>query len=114
MSSNNDTQHNPNKKAVGSLKQKGKKKFILISSLVILVILVGVSAFLLWPTNVSRQEATDIAIAYVGGGTANRPDIDFERLQRVWFVEVFYNGLVHQVYVSTRTGEVVAMEVGRW
>ena len=66
------------------------------------------------PGNVSRQEAAQIAVAHVGGGTANRPDRDFERFQRVWSVEVFYDGLVYEVYVSMRTGEVVKQEIDRW
>jgi hypothetical protein len=69
---------------------------------------------MLMPGNVSSQEAATIAITHVGGGTANRPDRDFERFQRVWSVEVFYNELVHEVYVSMRTDEVVGMEVDRW
>jgi hypothetical protein len=90
---------------------KMSKKLILIP---LVAIVVAVSAFMLWPGSVSRQDATDIALAHVGGGVSNRPDRDFERLQRVWSVEVFYNGLVHEVYVSMRTGEVVGVEVGSW
>ena len=107
MPSHHDPQRNPNTR-------KAKKKFIIILITIILVIAIGATAFMFWPSNISRQEAAEIAITHVGGGTANRPDRDFERFQRVWSVEVFYNGLVHEVYVSMRTGEVVAVEIDRW
>jgi hypothetical protein len=71
---------------------------------------------MLWPANISRQEAQEIAVVHVGGSNsrANPASRDFERFQRVWSVEVFYDGLVHEVFVSMRTGEVVKMEIDRW
>ena len=110
MSSNYDPQHNPAKDA-GPPPGKRKTKFVIIP---LVLILAGIAAFMLWPASTSRQEAEAIAIAHVGGGTANRPERDFERFQRVWSVEVFFDGLVHEVYVSMRTGNVVGMEVDRW
>jgi flagellar basal body-associated protein FliL len=92
--------------------KQGRKRLLFI--IPIIVIIIGAAVFMLLPANVSRGEAADIALAYVGGGTANRPDRDFERIQRVWAVEVFYGGLVHEVYVSMRTGAIVAVEVDRW
>ncbi|MCL2853206.1 MAG: PepSY domain-containing protein [Defluviitaleaceae bacterium] len=106
-----DPQRNPNKDAVAPSKRKGKTKLIII---LLAVVLVAITTFMLWPSNISRQEAQNAAVSHVGGGTANRADFDFEGLQRVWSVEVFYNGLVHEVYVSRRTGNVVRMEVDRW
>ena len=91
--------------------RKRRSKLIIIP---LAVVLVAITAFMLWPSNISRQEAQNIAIVHVGGGTANRAGFDFEKLQRVWSVEVFYNGLVHEVYVSRRTGDVVRVEVDRW
>ena len=93
------------------MKKKGRKKFIFIP---LVLILIAVATFMLWPANISRDEAQEIAIAHVRGGEANRASRDFERFQRVWSVEVFYSGLVHEVYVSMRTGEVVAVERDRW
>jgi len=114
MSSNIDPQHNPNNK-ISELPtgKKSKRKLIIIP---IALILVAVATFMLWPANVSRQEAQEIAIAHVGGNNsrANPASRDFEGFQRVWSVEVFYNGLVHEVYVSMRTGEVVRVEIDRW
>jgi len=91
-------------------------KKLVVSVVVILVLVIGIAAttFMLWPANISRHEAQEIAVDYVGGGRANRASRDFERFQRVWSVEVFYDGIVHEVYVSMRTGEVVAVETGRW
>jgi len=112
MSSSYDSQHNPNKDiAEPPMRKKGRKKFIFLP---LVLILVTVAMFILWPANVPRHEAQEIAITHVGGGVANRASRDFERFQRVWSVEVFYNSLVHEVYVSMRTGEVVAVEIDRW
>jgi len=113
MSSNTNPQRNPNNEiAKLSAGKKNKKKLIIIP---LVLILVAVVMFILWPANVSRQEAQEIAIAHVGNNSrANPASRDFERFQRVWSVEVFYDGLVHEVYVSMRTGEVVRMEIDRW
>ena len=112
MSSSYDPQHNPNKDvAEPPMRKKCRKKLIFIP---FVLILVAATAFMLWPANVSRHEAQEIAINHVGGGVANRASRDFERFQRVWSVEVFYSGLVHEVYMSMRTGEVIAVEVDRW
>jgi len=92
-------------------RKKSKKKVLIVP---IVLILIAVATFMLFPANISRQEAQEIALAHVSGGTANRASRDFERFQRVWSVEVFYDGLVHEVYVSMRTGEVVKMEIDRW
>ena len=76
-----------------------------------------VAALVLWmtlPSNVSRQAAVEIALAHVGGGVANPADRDFEQFQRVWSVEVFYNNLVHEVYVNMNTGSVIRVEIDAW
>jgi len=114
MSANINPQHNPDNGVVElPAGRKSKKKLIIIP---LMLILVAVAAFMLWPANVSRQEAQEIAIAYVGGSNshANPASRDFEEFQRVWSVEVFYDGLVREVYVSMRTGEVVGIEIDRW
>ena len=107
-----DPQRNPNKGVVvSSMKKKSKVRFIFIP---IVLLLVAVVAFTLWPANISRHEAQEIAISHVGGGAANRAGRDFERFQRVWSVEVFHNNLVHEVYVSMSSGEVILVEIDRW
>jgi len=112
MSSSYDPQRNPNKDLFAPpARKKGKKKLVFIP---LVLILAAIAAFMLWPPNITRHEAQEIAINHVGGGVANRPDRDFERFQRVWSVEVFFNSLVHEVYVNMRTGEVVSVEVSRW
>ena len=110
MSTSYDPQRNPAKDSKPP-KKGGKLKFVIIP---LALILIGVAAFMLWPASVSRDEATEIALTHVGGGNANRAERDFERFQRVWSVEVFYNGLVHEVYVSMRTGNVVSVEIDSW
>ena len=91
---------------------KRRKTFFAIAILGLIAVIV----FFNQPfgANISRQQAVELAIQHIGGGTANRPDIDWERFQRAWYVEVFYGSLVHSVYVSTRTGEVIRVEVDRW
>ena len=114
MSPHYDPQRNPDKDADDmptlTAERKVKKKFIFIPIIAILLIIAVFSQC----HNISRQEAVNIAIIHVGGGIANQPDRDFERFQRVWSVEVFYNELVYEVYVSMRTGDVVSMEIDRW
>jgi len=88
-------------------------KFKIIIALVI-ILLVGILTFMFWPTNISRQDATDIAIRHVGGGRANPAEREFERFQRVWSVEVFYDGLVHEVFINVNTGEVIFVEFESW
>ena len=100
-----------NKILNNSTKKRGRIKFVLIP---FVLVLVAVATFMLLPANISRQEAQEIAVSHIGGGRTNRADRDFERFQRVWYVEVFYEGFVHSVYVSMRTGEVVKVEMDRW
>jgi uncharacterized membrane protein YkoI len=89
-----------------------RRRIILISAPII-IILVAIAAFMLWPAEISREQAREIALEYVGGGRANRAERDFEDFTRVWSVEVFYAGLVQEVYVSMRTGEVIRLEIDR-
>ena len=112
MTTSYDMQNNSDNKT--NISRKSKKKILVIAVAVILVLLIPVTTFMLWPANISRSDAQEIAIAHVGGSRANRPSRDFERFQRVWSVEVFYEGFVHEVYVSMRTGEVVRVEIDRW
>jgi len=88
--------------------KKGRKKLIIIP---VVLILIAIGIFMFWPANISRQEAQEIAISHVGGGTASRAERDFERLQRAWYVEVFHIGVVHEVYINMRTGDVIRVEV---
>jgi uncharacterized membrane protein YkoI len=88
-------------------------KRFLIPAAIVFVIMVAAAVFVLQPGNISRQEAIEIALAEVGGGRANRPEHDFEGFQRTWSVEVFYDNLVFEVYVSRFSGEVVRVEIDR-
>jgi uncharacterized membrane protein YkoI len=95
-----------------STTKKKKRKLLIIVPIVIIIMCL--SAFVLRPGNVSRQEAVEIALSQVGGGYANRPSRDFERFQRVWAVEIYYDGLVHEVFVSMSSGQVIKVEVDKW
>ena len=77
-------------------------------------VMVGFFVWMAWPSHISRQAAEDIAIAHVGGGVTNPADRGFAQFQRAWAVEVFYNHLVHEVYISMRTGQVIRMEIDAW
>ena len=102
---------NGRKHEAGVFLTRKRRRFIAITALCLIALVV----FFNQPfgANISRQEAIQIAIEHIGGGSANRPDIDWEYFQRAWYVEVFYGGFVHSVYVSTRTGEVIRVEVDR-
>jgi hypothetical protein len=112
-----DPQRNPNSSHAATPaypKKKSILKIMLVPIVVVLAIVIAATAFMLWPGNISRQEATNIAIAHVGGGNANWPDWDFEHFQRAWSVEVFHDGFVHEVYVSRFTGEIIRVEIDGW
>ena len=112
MSSSYDPQHNPSKDVTEPpMRKKCRKKLIFIP---LVLLFAAITAFMLWPAEISRHEAQEIAIAHVGSGTVSSASRDFERFQRVWSVEVFYNNLIHEVYVNMKTGEVVAVEIDRW
>ena len=116
MSSYNDPQQNPNKLTDQPAKTvRMKNKSVLIVVFVVLVLtFAAITTFMLLPSNISREEAAEIAIEHVGGGRATRPERDFEAFRRVWSVEVFYDGFVHEVYISKVTGDVVRVELDRW
>ena len=86
------------------------KKWLIIVAIVLAVL----AAFMLWPTNISRQEAMEIALSHVGGGVASRPERDFEAFQRAWNVEVFYGGIVYEIYINANTGAIISVEIDRW
>ena len=109
MQNSNNTESVNTSVNSGSKKRMKKPIILLLVAMFILL-----AAFFLWPSAISREEARIIAIESVGGGRANRPSRDFEALRRVWSVEVFYDNLVHEVYVNSRTGEVVRVEIDRW
>ena len=86
-------------------------KYIIIPVLLI----VAISASLMFlPSNISRQEAQEIAVNHVGGGFANWAERSLRSFQRAWSVEVFYYGMVHEVYINSRTGEIIGVEIEVW
>ncbi|MCL2575383.1 MAG: PepSY domain-containing protein [Defluviitaleaceae bacterium] len=91
-----------------------KKKPVLAVAAIVLLIIAAVITFFMWPGSISRDEATNIAIEHIGGGRANRPDMDFEQFRRVWSVEVHHDGFTHEVFVSRINGEVLKVEIDRW
>jgi len=93
--------------------RKHVKKGLLIILLPLVLIAAAIAVFMLWPANVSREEAREIALIHVNGDFANRPERDFEQFQRVWSVEVVADNMIYEVYVSMRTGEVIRLEVER-
>ena len=111
MSQQYDSQHNPDN--ITTTAKKGRKKFIIIP-IVLVIALVAATTFVLWPGNISREQAIEIAVAHVGGGTATWATHDFEEFRRTWEVPVLYDNLMIYVYVSRFTGQVVYMEFGGW
>jgi uncharacterized membrane protein YkoI len=91
--------------------QKTKRTIILIL-IPVAIIIIAAATFMLWPAEITRQQAQEIALAHLNGTHANRAERDFEDFQRVWSVEVLVGNFMHEVYVSMRTGDVVRVESG--
>jgi len=89
------------------------KKKIMMSIVAVAILIIGVFTFLFWPSDITNEQAVEIALEYVGGGVANRAEREFEGFRRVWSVEVFYDNMVHEVYVHVNSGEIVGVEVER-
>ena len=107
-------QNSNNGTGIASVNTGSYRRIKRLTFILFVVTFALLAAFFLLPSNISREEALEIAIDYVGGGRANRPSRDFEAFRRVWSIEVFYGNLVHEVYVNSRTGDVVRVEIDRW
>jgi len=86
------------------------KKKVIISIMAVSILIIGLFTFLFWPADITNEQAVEIAIEYIGGGVANRAEREFERFSRVWSVEVFYENMVHEVYIHVNSGEVLGVE----
>jgi len=86
------------------------KKKVIISIVTVGVLVIGLLTFLFWPANITNEQAVDIALEHVGGGVANRAEREFEGFRRVWSVEVFYDNMVHEVYIHINSGEILGVE----
>jgi uncharacterized membrane protein YkoI len=62
--------------------------------------------------SISRAEAERIALATAGGGLVREAELESDEGTLVWKVEVIARGVEHDVYVDTRTGNVVRHRVG--
>jgi uncharacterized membrane protein YkoI len=60
---------------------------------------------------ISRAEAERIALATAGGGLVREIELESEEGALVWKVEVIARGVEHDVYVDTRSGNVVRHRV---
>jgi uncharacterized membrane protein YkoI len=60
---------------------------------------------------ISRAEAQRIALATAGGGLVREIELESEEGALVWKVEVIARGVEHDVYVDTRSGNVVRHRV---
>lgn len=86
------------------------KKKLILGIVTLGVLVVGFITFMFMPGNINNEQAVEIALEHVGGGVANRADRDFEAFRRVWSVEVFYENMVHEVFVHRNSGEVLRIE----
>lgn len=66
---------------------------------------------ILLPVNISSEKARMVALEHIGAQHANLAERELERFQRVWAVEVFHEGLMHEVFVNVNSGEIVRVEV---
>jgi len=86
------------------------KKKIVVSIVVVGALIIGLFIFLFLPTDITNEQAVEIAIEYIGGGVANRAEREFEGFRRVWSVEVFHENMVHEVYIHVNSGEILGVE----
>jgi len=86
------------------------KKKVTISIIVIGSLVVGLFTFWFLSTDITNEQAVDIAIEHIGGGVANRAELEFENFRRVWSVEVFHENMVHEVYVHANSGKIFGVE----
>ncbi|MCL2094632.1 PepSY domain-containing protein [Candidatus Saccharibacteria bacterium] len=88
-----------------------KNKLILallsLALAVIAIICAATAFFYPLAAKISADEARQIAIEHIGGDRANPPEIKLANWRRVWSVEVFQNGFIHEVRVSTHTGDII-------
>ena len=92
------------------------KKFLIITG-IIAILLAGLTIRAWLNISVTAQEAMEIAVAHVGGGIAATPELDWE-ISRPWsplwwWVEVWHEGLVHEIYIHPSTGVVMGHEIDR-
>ena len=93
---------------------KNNKRSPLIGAVIILVavaLIYAVGSRL--NINVTNDEAMNIAAEHVGGGTAATAELDWELWRWLWYVEVWHEGLVHEIYIHPNTGEIVSHEIDR-
>jgi len=88
-----------------------KKKIITRSVMIGVITIIGLLIFLFLPANITNEQAVKIAIEHIGGGVANRAEREFENFRRVWSVRVFYENMVHEVYVQVNSGEILGIEL---
>ncbi|MCL2354669.1 MAG: helix-turn-helix domain-containing protein [Oscillospiraceae bacterium] len=100
-----------------SSNRKRKFKMYLITiSIIVAFIIIFVATTGIWTrfnANISREKAMDIAVSHAGGGRANTPELDWKIWRWLWYVEVVYDGLMHEIYINPNTGEVVRYEIDR-
>ena len=86
------------------------KKKVIVGISVVGVLIIGFFTILFLPTDITNDQAVSIALEHIGGGVANRAEREFEGFRRVWSVEVFYDNMVHEVYVHVNSGEILGVE----
>ena len=86
------------------------KKKVIASIVTAGILVIALFTFLFLPANITNEQAVDLALAHIGGGVANRAEREFEGFRRVWSVEVFYENIVHEVYIQVNSGEILGVE----
>ena len=100
-------------KRLGTASQFLRHKKLLITIGIIAILLTGIAVGTRFNISVTSQEAMAIAIAHVGGGTSATPELDWETWRWLWWVEVWHDDLVHEVYVHPNTGAIIRHEIDR-
>jgi len=91
-----------------------KLKVILIVAAVLAIMVLVYALVTRFTISVTGAEAMNIAVEQAGGGTAATPDLDWEIWRWAWYVEVWHNDFIHEIYVDARSGAVIRHEIERW
>lgn len=62
---------------------------------------------------ITYEKAKEIALAKVGGGTVTEIELDYEKGQFVYEIEVKHNRVEHELVIDAETGEIVKYKTDR-
>ena len=91
------------------------KKFLSAVGIIIAVVIViaVVTRINIAIGGITGYEAGEAAVARIGGGMVTDTELDWELWRWLWWVEVWHEGFVHEIYVHPGSGEIIRHEIDR-